>query len=118
MGHGLQREIPMLRTAIIAFACISALAAPPIASTPALACGIVYVPTNTKAELAAIRKALSRAKLAADSKEKVTKLLAEAARPNVSKPDREKAISEAMKMLELPRIFREQACMTFQMPAP
>jgi len=108
----------MLRTAIMALACICAFAALPIASTPVLACGIVYVPTNTKAELAAIRKALPHARLAADSKERVAKLLAEAARPSVSKSDREKAISEAMKMLELPRIFRDQACLTIQMPAP
>jgi DNA-binding protein YbaB len=88
----------MFRTAVVALALIGAIALPPIAATPALACGVVFVPTNTKAELAAIRKALSHAKLSADDKEKVAKLLAAAAKPAVSKPDREKAISEAMRI--------------------
>jgi hypothetical protein len=107
----------MLRTSIIALTVIGAFAAVPLATTPVLACGIFYAPTNTKAELAAIRKALPQAKLSADDKGKVGKLLAAAAKPNVSKADREKAIAEAMKMLELPRIFQEQACITIKMPA-
>jgi hypothetical protein len=107
----------MLRTTIIALTVIGAFAAVPAATTPVLACGIVYVPTDTKAELAAIRKALPQAKLKADDKDKVAKLLADAAKPKISKADREKAIAEAMKMLELPRIFKEQACLTIKMPA-
>ena len=106
----------MLRTAIIALTVVAAVAAAPVATTPAQACGIVYVPTNTKAELAAHRKALPRAQLDADVKGKVAKLLAEAAKPKITKADREKAIAEAMKMLELPRIFKEQACITMKMP--
>jgi hypothetical protein len=106
----------MLRTAIIALTVIGAIAAPSITATPVLACGIVYVPTNTKAELAAIRKALPQAKLNSDDKDKVAKLLADAQKPKVSNADREKAISEAMKLLDLPRIFQGQACITMKMP--
>jgi len=106
----------MLRTTIIALTVIGAFAAAPVATTPALACGIVFVPTNTKAELAAIRKALPRAKLDAAAKGKVAQLLVDAGKPKIAKADREKAIAEAMKMLELPRIFKEQACITMKMP--
>jgi hypothetical protein len=107
----------MLRTAIMALAVIGALAAPSTFSTPARACGIVYVPTNTEAELAAIRKALPQAKLGADDKDKVANLMDAASRPDISKPEREKAISEIMKILQLPRIFQDQACITLKLPA-
>jgi hypothetical protein len=107
----------LLRTAAVVLTVIAALAAPTFTPAPALACGIVRVPTDTKAELAAIRKALAHAKLDADVKAKARKLLADAEAKTVSKPDREKAIGAAMKLLDLRRIFQDQACMTIKMPA-
>jgi uncharacterized membrane protein len=107
----------MLRTTAVILTLIAALAAPTFTPAPALACGIVRVPTDTKAELAAIRKALAQKKLDADVKAKAQKLLADAEAKSVSKPDREKAIAEAMKLLDLRRIFRDQACITRKVPA-
>jgi hypothetical protein len=92
----------MLRTTLIALAAISALAVPSITTTPALACAPMIVMPHA-AEVAAVRKALPQAKLSAEDKAKLDKLLIDAQRHNLSREDQNKALAEAMAMVGLPR---------------
>jgi hypothetical protein len=100
----------MLRACLVSFAVLGVLAAPGGSVAPAQAHGIVRVPTETKAELAAIRKALPKAKLSRKDRAKIEKLFAEASMASISEADREKAISQTMKMLDLPRESPKDGC--------
>ena len=107
----------MVRLVATTLLVVGAFMAPTLTSAPALACGVVYLPTNAKAELAAIKKALRQGKLAQADREKAAQLLARAQRANLSKAERAKSVGEAMKVLGLRRIFAGQACIDMKLPA-
>jgi hypothetical protein len=104
---------------VLAALCLSiAFAIPPGAPTPAQACGIIRVPVDTKAEIAAIRKALPRAKLTDAEREKVTQLLAadEKGREARMTSDFGTGLAETMKLLGLERIFLKNSCRPMRIP--
>lgn len=108
----------MIRTALAAVLfVVGAVVAQGSASEPAFACGVVRVPVDVKAEMAAIEKALPKAKLAESELAKVKKLLA-AGKSKIARAtvDFERELAEAMKLLRLERIFRRQACETMKIP--
>jgi hypothetical protein len=98
----------MLKPAFVVLALISGIALVPVSPpTPAHAC-MIY-PFNTKAEIAAIRKALPKARISAEQRDKIEAFLAEVDRPGGRIDVR--ALTHAMHALGLRRIGAKEACL-------
>jgi hypothetical protein len=98
----------MVRPALVVLALVGGIVLVPASlPTPAQAC-MIY-PFNTKAEIAAIRKALPKARISAERRAKIEAFLNEVDRPGGRMDVR--ALTEAMEALRLRRIGAKEACL-------
>jgi hypothetical protein len=98
----------MFRPALVVLTLIAGVALVPASPpTPAHAC-MIY-PFNTKAEIAAIRKALPNARISAEQRDKIEAFLVEVDRPGGRVDVR--ALTQAMQVLRLRRIGAKEACL-------
>jgi hypothetical protein len=112
------REVPLTRNVLAALCLLGALSVPAAAPTPAQACGLIRVPVDTKAEIAAIRKALPQAKLTDPERDKVMQLLATDEKGTEARmtSDFERDLADTMRLLGLERIFLKGSCRPMRIP--
>ena len=108
----------MIRNFVVALCLMGGLAIHAVMPTPAEACGYIRAPVDTKAELAAIQKALPQAKLSDAEREQVMQLLETARRGKTARmtSEFERALADAMKLLGIERIFQKHSYMTIRIP--